>query len=143
VERLGVFVILDRPDGAMRSPETTGQLVLQNQSPRLSERLYLKKEKKKKEKRKERKGKEKKRKKKWMCYRKTHDRVLWLNICTHICMLTPPPTHTHFFCCLFGWFFKDRVSLSIPGCPRTHSVDHAGLEIIEIRAASASRVLAL
>jgi hypothetical protein len=28
-----------------------------------------------------------------------------------------------FFVCLF---FQDRVSLCIPGCPGTHSVDHAG-----------------
>jgi hypothetical protein len=29
-------------------------------------------------------------------------------------------------------FFFDRVSLCSPGCPGTHSVDQAGLELIEI-----------
>jgi hypothetical protein len=27
------------------------------------------------------------------------------------------------------WFFRDRVSLCSPGCPGTHSVDQAGLEL--------------
>jgi hypothetical protein len=27
------------------------------------------------------------------------------------------------------FFFRDRVSLCSPGCPGTHSVDQAGLEI--------------
>jgi hypothetical protein len=35
--------------------------------------------------------------------------------------------------------FRDRVSLCSPGCPGTHSVDQAGLELT----ASASRVLGL
>ena len=30
------------------------------------------------------------------------------------------------FC--FFWFFLDRVSLCIPGCSVTHSVDQAGLD---------------
>jgi hypothetical protein len=29
-------------------------------------------------------------------------------------------------------FFRDRVSLCSPGCPGTHSVDQAGLELKEI-----------
>jgi hypothetical protein len=48
------------------------------------------------------------------------------------------------FVCLF-WFglvFRDRVSLCSPGCPGTHSVDQAGLEIRN-PPASASRVLGL
>jgi hypothetical protein len=30
----------------------------------------------------------------------------------------------------FGLVFRDRVSLYSPGCPGTHSVDQAGLELI-------------
>jgi hypothetical protein len=44
------------------------------------------------------------------------------------------------FVCLF--VFRDRVSLCIPGCPGTHSVDQAGLELRN-PPASASRVLGL
>ena len=43
-----------------------------------------------------------------------------------------------FFCC----FFPDRVSLYSPGCPGTHSVDQAGLELRN-PPASASQVLGL
>jgi hypothetical protein len=39
-------------------------------------------------------------------------------------------------------FFQDRVSLSSPGCPGTHSVDQAGLELRN-PPASASQVLGL
>jgi hypothetical protein len=38
-----------------------------------------------------------------------------------------------FFCFVlfcFVLFFRDRVFLYSPGCPGTHSVDQAGLEII-------------
>jgi hypothetical protein len=45
-----------------------------------------------------------------------------------------------FVCCLF--VFRDRVSLYIPGCPGTHFVDQAGLELRN-PPASASRVLGL
>jgi hypothetical protein len=53
-------------------------------------------------------------------------------------------------CCLVGWFFcfvlslvfRDRVSLYSPGCPGTHSVDQAGLELRN-PPASASRALGL
>jgi hypothetical protein len=44
-----------------------------------------------------------------------------------------------FFVCLF-FVFRDRVSLYSPGCPGTHFVDQAGLELRN-PAASASRVL--
>jgi hypothetical protein len=44
------------------------------------------------------------------------------------------------FVCLF--VFQDRVSLCSPGCPGTHFVDHAGLELRN-PPASASRVLGL
>jgi hypothetical protein len=40
------------------------------------------------------------------------------------------------------FFFRDRVSLCSPGCPGTHSVDQAGLELRN-PLASASRVLGL
>jgi hypothetical protein len=44
---------------------------------------------------------------------------------------------------LFCFFvFQDRVSLCIPGCPRTHSVDQAGLELRNLPA-SASQMLGL
>jgi hypothetical protein len=41
-----------------------------------------------------------------------------------------------------GWVFQDRVSLYSPGCPGTHFVDQAGLELRN-PPASASRVLGL
>ena len=43
-----------------------------------------------------------------------------------------------FFCCVC--LFGDRVSLCSPGCPVTHSVDQAGLELRN-PPASASQVL--
>jgi hypothetical protein len=48
------------------------------------------------------------------------------------------------FVCLFVCFvfFRDRVSLCNPGCPGTHSVDQAGLELRN-PLASASQVLGL
>jgi hypothetical protein len=48
------------------------------------------------------------------------------------------------FVCLFACLlvFKDRVSLYIPGCPGTHSIDQAGLKIRN-PPVSASRVLGL
>ena len=39
-------------------------------------------------------------------------------------------------------FFRDRVSLCSPGCPGTHFVDQAGLELRNLPA-SASQVLGL
>jgi hypothetical protein len=51
-------------------------------------------------------------------------------------------------CCSFvgflGWvgFFQDRVSVYIPDCPGTHSVDQAGLELRNLPA-SASQVQGL
>ena len=44
--------------------------------------------------------------------------------------------------CLLGLVFRDRVSLCNPGCPRTHSVDQASLELRN-PPASASQVLVL
>jgi hypothetical protein len=46
------------------------------------------------------------------------------------------------FCFVFVLFYRDRVSLCSPGCPGTHSVDQAGLELRN-PPASASRVLGL
>jgi hypothetical protein len=46
------------------------------------------------------------------------------------------------FLFLFWFFFRDRVSLCSPGCPGTHFVDQAGLELRN-PPASASRVLGL
>jgi hypothetical protein len=47
-----------------------------------------------------------------------------------------------FFVCLFVFVFQDRVSLYSPGCPGTHFVVQAGLELRNL-SASASRVLGL
>ena len=51
-----------------------------------------------------------------------------------------------FFCfvlfCFVCLFFRDRISLCSPGCPGTHSVDQAGLELRN-PPASASQVLGL
>jgi hypothetical protein len=48
-----------------------------------------------------------------------------------------------FFVCLFVfWLFRDRVSLYSTGCPGTHSVDQAGLELRNLPASS-SQVLGL
>jgi hypothetical protein len=53
-----------------------------------------------------------------------------------------------FFCFVFLFlflllfFFQDRVSMYSPGCPGTHSVDQAGLELRN-PPASASQVLGL
>jgi hypothetical protein len=46
------------------------------------------------------------------------------------------------FVYLFCFVFRDRVSLYSPGCPGTHSVDQAGLELRN-PPASASQVLGL
>jgi hypothetical protein len=43
---------------------------------------------------------------------------------------------------VFCFVFRDRVSLYSPGCPGTHSVDQAGLELRN-PPASASQVLGL
>jgi hypothetical protein len=39
------------------------------------------------------------------------------------------PTFCLFVCLFLFFVFKDRVSLYSPGCPRTHFVDQAGLEL--------------
>jgi hypothetical protein len=46
------------------------------------------------------------------------------------------------FCFVFNLVFRDKVSLCSPGCPETHFVDQAGLELRNLPA-SASRVLGL
>jgi hypothetical protein len=38
--------------------------------------------------------------------------------------------------CLFLFVFRDRVSLCSPGCPGTHSVDQAGLELRNLPASA-------
>jgi hypothetical protein len=52
------------------------------------------------------------------------------------------PRSLYLFIYLFIYFFRDRVSLNSPGCPGTHFVDQAGLELKNLPA-SASRVLGL
>ena len=63
--------------------------------------------------------------------------------CAHISWLFREIDHTdpQFLFCLFVCF-RDRVSLCSPGCPGTHFVDQAGLELRN-PPASASRVLGL
>jgi hypothetical protein len=48
----------------------------------------------------------------------------------------------HFLFCFVLFCFRDRVSLYSPGCPGTHSVDQAGLELRNLPA-SASQMLQL
>jgi hypothetical protein len=50
--------------------------------------------------------------------------------------------HITFCLFVFGFVFRDRVSLCSPGCPGTHSVDQAGLKLRN-PTASASQVLGL
>jgi hypothetical protein len=65
-------------------------------------------------------------------------------VCENVCLSNC--VYVCFFClfCLILFFFflvfRDRVSLCRPGCPGTHSVDQAGLELRN-PPASASRVL--
>jgi hypothetical protein len=59
--------------------------------------------------------------------------LFFLFFCLFVCLFV-------LFC--FVLFFLDRVPLCIPGCPGTHFVDQAGLELRNLPA-SASRVLAL
>jgi hypothetical protein len=52
------------------------------------------------------------------------------------------PSFLFFFFFVFFFFFRDRVSLCSLGCPGTHFVDQAGLELRN-PPASASQVLGL
>jgi hypothetical protein len=63
-------------------------------------------------------------------------RMLYISFCLFVFLVG--------FVCLFCFvlFFRDRVSLCRPGCPGTHSVDQAGLELRNLPA-SASQVLGL
>jgi hypothetical protein len=69
--------------------------------------------------------------------------TLWT---TESCIYVHTYTHTHthiYMCvCVCVYVFRDRVSLYIPGCPGTHFVDQAGLELRNLPA-SASQVLGL
>jgi hypothetical protein len=66
--------------------------------------------------------------------------VLGLKACSTIALLS----FVFFFFLFFFLVFQDRVSLYSPGCPGTHFVDQAGLELRNTPAsASASRVLGL
>jgi hypothetical protein len=61
-------------------------------------------------------------------------------VCMYVCMYVFIYLFIYLFVYLFG--FRDRVFLYSPGCPGTHSVDQAGLELRN-PPASASRVLGL
>ena len=74
-----------------------------------------------------------------------------LCVCVHMCALVCMLMCAHIcvcmclallFCCCCCCFFWDRVFLYIPGCPGTHFVDQAGLELRNLPAL-ASRVLGL
>jgi hypothetical protein len=52
------------------------------------------------------------------------------------------PPSSSFFCFVFVFVFRDRVSLCSPGCPGTHSVNQAGLKLRNLPA-SASQMLRL
>jgi hypothetical protein len=58
--------------------------------------------------------------------------VVSITECLHVSLF--------FFFFFFFFFFPDRVSLYSPGCPGTHSVDQADLELRNLPA-SASQVL--
>jgi hypothetical protein len=82
----------------------------------------------------------------------THTELLYMSqACTWVTVrqsLEEMLTESVFLSCvvfLFVWLvliFPDRVSLCSPGCPGTHVVDQAGLELRN-PPASASRVLGL
>jgi hypothetical protein len=63
-------------------------------------------------------------------------------VLTGACWTSGTPPHTPFFFSFFICFFRDRVSLCSPGCPGTHFVDQAGLDL-KNPPASASQVLRL
>jgi hypothetical protein len=66
-------------------------------------------------------------------------------VCGYTCVRRPEATvQNHSFCLfvLFCFVFQDRVSLCSPGCPGTHFVDQAGLELRNLPA-SVSQVLGL
>jgi hypothetical protein len=66
---------------------------------------------------------------------------VYLYLCVYMCIFLL--VHMYIFCCCFlVLFFQDRVSLYSPGCPGTHFVDQAGLELRN-PPASASQVLGL
>ena len=61
--------------------------------------------------------------------------LFFVFVCLFVCFLI----------CVYGLifgFFRDRNSLYAPGCPGTHSVDHAGL-VLRNLPTSASHVLGL
>ena len=61
--------------------------------------------------------------------------LFFVFVCLFVCFLI----------CVYGLifgFFRDRNSLYAPGCPGTHSVDHAGL-VLRNLPTSASQVLGL
>jgi hypothetical protein len=60
---------------------------------------------------------------------------VFLFVCLFVCLF-------FVFVCLGFFVFRDRVSLYSPGCPGTHFVDQADLELRN-PPASASRVLGL
>jgi hypothetical protein len=67
----------------------------------------------------------------------------WIQVARLIGQMSLPTESVFVVVVLFCFLaFRDRVSLCIPGCPGTHSVDQAGLELRN-PLASASQVLGL
>ena len=67
------------------------------------------------------------------------------NIALCCCISVLCGLFVYFLICVYGLifgFFRDRNSLYAPGCPGTHSVDHAGL-VLRNLPTSASQVLGL
>jgi hypothetical protein len=62
-------------------------------------------------------------------------RVIFLDLVTSSLLRPPTQKQLTLLLCLFVWFgflffvFRDRVFLYSPGCPGTHFVDQAGLEL--------------
>jgi hypothetical protein len=76
---------------------------------------------------------------------------VYVYVCTYVCINVGSEVNfkghssnsfTLFFLVGFGLVFQDRIFLCSPGCPRTHSVDQAGLKLRN-PPASTSQVLGL
>jgi hypothetical protein len=74
----------------------------------------------------------------WKCSKHPKNRAISPSIAYLIYLLIKK----NFFAFFFFWFFETGFLCVAPGCPGTHSVDQAGLELRNLPA-SASQVLGL